>query len=184
MGILQIILLTVAALIIALLIVGLFTKKSYTLERIIDIDLPQHDVFNFIKYLKNQDHYNKWVMLDPQMKKTFLGRDGSSGFIYAWESSKAGTGEQEITNVIDDRRIDTEVRFKKPFKGFAQTYFETSNENSKVGVQNSTRVRWVFGSRLNYPINLILLFMKMDRHVGKDMETSLFNLKSVLENKQ
>ena len=182
MSILQIILLAVTVLVAGLLIAGLFTKRAYSLERIVDIDIPRHEVFNFIKYLKNQDHYNKWVMMDPGMKKMFRGDDGASGFVYAWDGRKAGAGEQEITNITEGKRIDMEVRFIRPFKGQANAYIETAAGSTAENLHNSTKVKWVFGSQLNYPANIMLLFMNMDKTIGKDMETSLLNLKTILEN--
>jgi hypothetical protein len=37
-------------------------------------------------------------MMDPDMKKTYRGTDGTVGFVSEWESNKkdVGTGEQEI----------------------------------------------------------------------------------------
>ncbi len=44
-----------------------------------------------------------------------------------------------------------------------------------------TRVTWQFDSRMNYPMNLMLLFMNMEKMVGNDLATGLTNLKQVLE---
>ena len=37
------------------LVVALFVKKSYSVERETIIDKPRAEVFNYIKFLKNQD---------------------------------------------------------------------------------------------------------------------------------
>ena len=48
--------LIVLLIIIAIPLVGaLFVKKSYSVEREIIIDKPKAEVFNYIKFLKNQD---------------------------------------------------------------------------------------------------------------------------------
>src|SRR5690606_19741446 len=96
-------------------IIALFVKKDYSVERTIIIDRPKHEVFDYIKYLKNQDNYSKWAMMDTDLKKEFRGTDGTEGFVYAWEGKKSGRGEQEIKLVTDGERITTEVRFIKPF---------------------------------------------------------------------
>ena len=80
MNTLLVILVVVAILIALLLIVALFSKKEYTLEREITINKPKQEVFDYVKLLKNQDHYSKWVMMDPNMKKDFKGTDGNSWF--------------------------------------------------------------------------------------------------------
>jgi uncharacterized membrane protein len=61
MNILITILLTVAGLVGLLLILALFAKKEYAIGREITINKPAREVFNYVKYLRNQDHYNKWV---------------------------------------------------------------------------------------------------------------------------
>jgi hypothetical protein len=182
MSIVLIILTAVAGLIALLLIIGLFSKKGYAIEREINIDKPNHAVFNYIRFLKNQDYYNKWVMMDPGMQKQFKGDDGTDGFIYAWNgNNKAGAGEQEIKNITEGKKINMEVRFQRPFKGIAVSYMETESILNAGRAQDSTKVKWGFSSQLNYPMNLVLLFMNMDKILGKDIETSLTSLKSVLE---
>src|ERR1700757_4744620 len=97
MKILKRILIVIAVLIAIPLIVALFTKKDYAIEREVVINKPKQDVFNYIKMLKNQPNYSKWAMDDPNAKMTFTGTDGTVGFISAWESNKVGKGEQQIT---------------------------------------------------------------------------------------
>jgi len=104
--------LTIVIVIIAIpLILAFFLDNDYVIERNIVIDRPREDVFNFVKFVKNAEYFNKWVMMDPQMKKEYKGTDGSVGFIYSWDSNNknVGKGEQEITK-ISDRRIDYEIR--------------------------------------------------------------------------
>ena len=177
MNTLLIILAVVAMLIALILIIAVFSKKEYTLERAISINKPKQEVFDYVKLLKNQDHYSKWVMRDPNMKKDFRGTDGTVGFIYAWDGNKqAGKGEQEIRKITEGERIDMEVRFERPFKAVSETYMTTENPGG-----NQTEVKWVFGSKLKYPMNLMLVFMNMDKLLGKDIERSLTTLKGILE---
>src|SRR6478736_279635 len=100
MKILKKIAIVLVALIAILLIVALFVKKDFKVEREIVINKPKKEVFDYIRFIKNQDHYSKWAMMDPNMKKTYTGTDGTVGFISAWESENknVGTGEQEITD--------------------------------------------------------------------------------------
>ena len=167
----------IAGIIAVILLLALFIKKGYTIEREITINKPKNEVFNYIKHLKNQDHYSKWVMIDPNLKKDFRGVDGTEGFVYAWEGNKkAGKGEQEIKGIRDGERLDVEVRFIKPFEGIAYTPFTT--EAVQPG---QTKVKWGMSSRLKYPMNIMLLFMNFDKVLGRDIETSLGNLKNLLE---
>ena len=172
---LKIILLVVAILIAIPLIIALFVKKEYVVEREVTINKPKQEVFDYVKYLKNQDNYSKWVRMDSNMKKDFKGTDGTVGFVYAWDGNKnAGKGEQEIKNITEGERVDVEVRFEKPFEGIATTPIVTEAVS-----ENQTKVKWAMNGKSKYPLNFMNLFM--DGMLGKDLETSLTTLKGILE---
>ncbi len=176
MQIMLLILIVIASLIALLLIIALFIKKEYTILRYITINKPKQHVFNYVKFLKNQDHFSKWVMQDPSMKKIFKGTDGTVGFVYAWESENknAGKGEQEIMSIEEGETIEVEVRFEKPFAGIAKTPFRTESIS-----ENQTKVIWGMYGKSRYPMNLMNPFM--GNLLGKDLEISLATLKSNLE---
>jgi hypothetical protein len=177
MNILLIILASIVALVVLILVLALFTKKGYSIQREVIINKPKEEVFFYLKHLRNQDMFSKWVMTDPFMDKKYTGVDGTVGFIYAWEGNKqAGKGEQEIKNIIEGERLDIEVRFVKPFEAIAQTPFTTEAISP-----NQTKVIWFMISEMKYPMNIIMLFMNMDTALGKDMDISLGNLKTILE---
>jgi hypothetical protein len=175
MNILIIVLSVIGAILALFLVAALFVKKAYLVQRNIAINRSAGEVFDYIKFLKNQDHYSKWVMADPGMKKEFKGTDGTVGFVYAWNSEDKGVGEgeQEIKR-ISDREIDVEVRFVRPFEntGLARMIIEPLGAGQ-------TRVTWGMEGRSRYPLNLMNSFM--DKILGKDLEASLGNLKTILE---
>ena len=177
MHVLIIILIAIATLVGVFLLTALFTEKGYSIERETVIDRPKQEVFDYIKHLRNQDQYSKWVMQDPGMKKSYRGTDGAVGFVYAWDGNKkAGKGEQEIKAIKEGERLDVEIRFIRPFEGVAQVPFITEAVSA-----NQTKVKWGMSSSMKYPMNGMLLFMNMDKLLGKDLETSLAKLKHVLE---
>lgn len=174
MGILYIIIGFIAL----VLIVAAIIKKEYTVSREIIINRPIGTVFGYIKYLKNQDDYSIWSKMDPNMEKTATGIDGTAGFIYAWDSpnKKVGKGEQEIIKVIENDSLQTELRFIKPFEGKAKSTMHALAVSDK-----QTKVIWKLESSMKYPMNIMLLFMNMERMIGNDFETGLSNLKQILE---
>ncbi len=178
MNILLGIVIVLAVLIALLLIAALFAKKSYTIEREITINQPKQTVFNYVKLIRNQDNYNKWHMQDPNTEKTFRGTDGVTGFVYAWDSENknVGKGEQEIKSIREGERVDTELRFVKPFEGKADAYITTADVSAQ-----QTKVKWSFSSSTKYPMNIILLLFNLEGKLAKDLESSLVNLKTVLE---
>ncbi|MBC7451652.1 MAG: SRPBCC family protein [Cytophagales bacterium] len=170
------ILLILVGIVALLLIVAAFVKKDYVIEREIVIHKPKEEVFQYLKFLKNQDNYNKWVMADPNMKKAFRGTDGTVGFAYAWNGKEAGEGEQEISNIVEGERVDFELRFKRPMENTAYAYLITTAVSA-----SETKVTWGMKGHSPYPLNL--MSMVMGGFLGKDIETSMGMLKNVLEKK-
>lgn len=160
------------------LIAALFVKKEYSVEREITIMCDNENVFEYIKYLRNQNNYSVWSTMDPDMKKTYTGTDGTVGFVSAWESKdeNVGTGEQEIIKIEDGKRIDFELRFIEPFEATDKAYMSTEAISP-----SQTKVKWGFNGKMSYPMNLMLLFMDMEEMLGKDLQKGLENLKVELE---
>ncbi|TSJ38550.1 SRPBCC family protein [Mucilaginibacter corticis] len=164
-----------AGIIALIMIIALFMKKGYKTYSEIIINAPLPKAFDYIKQIKNQDNFNKWVMVDPDMKKDFRGTDGTVGFVYAWNGNKqAGEGEQEIKAITEGKNIEMEIRFIRPFAGIAQAEMTTESLSD-----NQTKVSWSTASTMKYPINIMLpMIVKM---LEKDMAASLTMLKNVLE---
>lgn len=162
-------------LIVLVLIVALFVKKSYVIERKIKIGKPKQQVFDYIKLIGNSEHYSKWVMLDPNSRRKRRGTDGTVGFVYAWDSDvkSVGKGEQEIIAIEEGESVQHQIRFEKPFKGEAIA-------TMRVNGNGSTIVVWTFSSAMKYPMNIMMLF-NFEKMLGDDMQESLQNLKTQLE---
>lgn len=177
MFVLLIILSALASVVALFFVAGLFIRKDYALEQRIIIARRPEEVFDFIRLLKNQDHYNIWWRMDPQAKKEFKGTDGTVGCIAAWESAnkKVGKGEQEIINLETPKRIDYEIRFKEPFAGIAHTHMVTAEFNS------ATTVTWGFNGINKYPMNAVFALLGLGKALEKDIHSSLLLLKITLE---
>ena len=178
MKILKYILFGVLGLVALLLIIPVFLKKEYAVVREITINKPKTEVFAYLKLLKNQDNFSVWATKDPNMEKTFKGTDGTVGFVSAWNSKldDVGVGEQEIIKITEGEKIDYELRFIKPFEAKDHAYMTTEAVS-----ENQTKVKWGFDGKMAYPMNLMLLCMDMDAMLGKDLQTGLNTLKTVLE---
>jgi hypothetical protein len=178
MKILKIILIVVAILVAIPLILALFVKKTYSVEREITIEKPRQEVFDYIKFLKNQNNFSKWASMDPAMKQEFRGTDGQAGFVSAWESEQkdVGKGEQTIVGITEGQRIDYDLHFIEPFESRSKAYLVTDPVSD-----SQTKVTWGFTGKMNYPMNLMLLFMDMEDMIGNDLNIGLTNLKRILE---
>jgi hypothetical protein len=176
MPILISVLLVITGLIALLLIIAAFIKKEHYVKREIIINAPRQKVFDFVRLLENQDRFNKHAMAGADRKREYKGTDGTEGFIYAWSGNKdAGEGEKEIKSIVEGNRIEMEIRFVKPMAATARIVMETESI-----ADNQTKVSWSNAGILKYPVNIFVPVM--ERMLPKDMDESLRNLKSILEN--
>ncbi len=168
----------ILGIVILMLVIALFVDKEYSAEQQIQVNRPLPEVFNYVKYLKNQDNYSVWANMDPYMHKEYRGIDGEVGFVSAWESDdrNVGKGEQEIIKITDGERIDYELRFFVPFESTDQAYMITKALNDSV-----TNVIWGLNGSFAYPMNIFLLTMNMESMLAPDLEAGLIELKKILE---
>ncbi|NAS11711.1 SRPBCC family protein [Poritiphilus flavus] len=165
-------------LVLLILLLAIIAPKNYDVNREIVINQPVPKVFDYLKYLKNQDNWSPWAKKDPNMKKEFSGTDGTVGAISKWDGNKdVGMGEQEITRLVDNEVIESQLRFFKPWKSQSDAYMRVAESGSE-----STKVTWGFSGKNKFPMSIMMLFMNMDKMVGKDFEEGLSSLKSVMEN--
>lgn len=173
---LQIILLALVGLVAVILLAAMFMKKEYSLSVSVIINKSQSDVFNYIKFLKHQEKYSKWVMADPNVKMNYTGTDGTVGFKAAWESNdkNVGVGEQEIIEIMEGNGYRVEIRFEKPFKGISY-----ATNSTEVIDANTTKLTTVFDTKTPFPMNIMVpMISKM---LIKDMNQNANNLKKILE---
>lgn len=176
MKILKKVLIALGILIAIPLLVALFMSKDYALEREVTINKPKQVVFDYVKYLKNQNNYSTWNRMDPDMKQSYRGTDGAPGFVSAWESKMVGDGEQEIKKITEGERVDTELRFKGMFAAISPAYMTTEAVSDSV-----TKVKWGMEGHMAYPMNFMQVFMSMEDMIGTEYEKSLLTLKGILE---
>ncbi|WP_298503195.1 SRPBCC family protein [uncultured Maribacter sp.] len=167
----------IVGIVVLLLILSLIAPKRYNVFRSIEINKPKSDVFENLKYLQKQQEWSPWAKKDSNMEKKLTGKDGEVGAISYWNGNKeVGEGEQEITKIIEGERIEGELRFLKPWKSTSDCYFDVADAG-----QGSTKVTWGFSGKNKFPMSIMMLFMNMDKAVGKDFEDGLRALKEQLE---
>jgi len=178
MKIIKIFVLIIVALASIVLVVAAISPNDYALKKDIVISKNNSEVFEYIKYIKNQENYSVWAKMDPAMKKEYKGTDGTVGFTSSWDSEnkKVGKGEQEILKIADGERIDMELRFYEPFTATDTAYMITESVSEK-----ETKVTWGFVGHMSFPMNILLLTMDMEKELGVPLQQGLENLKTILE---
>jgi len=164
-------------LVVLIAILAMIAPKTYDVSRSTSISKPVSEVFEYVRSLKKHDEWGPWAKKDPNMTKEFQGTDGEVGAISSWKGNKeVGEGEQEIIAIKENEVVETQLRFFKPWKSESDAYIKVNDEGN-----GSTKVTWGFAGKNKFPVSILMLFMNMDKSVGKDFEQGLSDLKSILE---
>lgn len=160
------------------LIVAYFMPKEYSVEREITVNRPADSIFKYVRSLKNQNEFSVWAKRDPKINISYKGTDGEVGSVSSWESKvkEVGVGEQQITKITENRRLDFALRFKKPMEDTAVGFMSTEPVS-----ENQTKVKWGISGVIPYPTNIMLPMLKMDQMIGNDLQKGLENLKEKME---
>ncbi|OYX27931.1 MAG: polyketide cyclase [Flavobacteriales bacterium 32-35-8] len=164
------------AITISILVIAV--PKYFNISRNIVINKPANEVFEYLKFIKNQDDWSPWKKKDPDMKQSYVGVDGKIGFIAKWEGNKdVGSGEQEITRIVENQVIETKLRFYKPWKSESDAYIKIKG----LDEYNSSIVTWGFSGRNKIVSSIFFALFNMEKAIGEDFEKGLVSLKKMLE---
>ncbi len=172
MKILKITLFIVVGLLALWMLLGVFAKKSYHIERSAEIDAPRDTVFRQVAFLKNFKNWSPWHVYDPNIKTEITGTDGAPGAVYTWSGNdKVGTGTLTLKSVKPER-LDFEIDF-----GWTPSpaYFQLEEAGEK------TKIIWAMDMQVAFPWNAFAMLTDVNAFVGKDFENGLANLKKVCE---
>ncbi len=162
--------------VVLIILLALIAPKSYHVSKSIELGHPPQQVWSHLKYLKKQQEWSPWARKDPNMELSFTGVDGEVGATSHWNGNKdVGEGEQEITRIVEGERIEQDLRFLKPYKSQSDCYMNLEKLEA-----NRSKVTWGFTGKNKFPMSIMMLFMSMDKMVGKDFEAGLENLKTNL----
>ena len=170
--------LIIGALVVLFFVLSLAGPKTYAVDRSLVVNRNRDEVFEYVRNLENQDQWGPWGRRDPAMEKNTRGNDGEVGFISSWKGNKkVGEGEQEILRLVPNERVETTLRFFKPWKAESDAFIHLQDEGPQA-----TRVTWGFKGVNKNPMSRVMgLFMDMDKTMGKDFDEGLQNLKEILE---
>ncbi len=168
---LKIILYILIGLVALVFALGIFAKKTYHIERSIEIDAPKAMVYDQIRLFKNFHEWSPWSKLDPNMKLTYAGTDGQAGASYSWSGNdEVGEGKQTLKSATPDR-LELQLDFVVPFESTVPVFFNISCNDVK------SKVTWGFDPKFPFPINVWAMFTDIDKAMGNDYERGLGFLK-------
>jgi hypothetical protein len=160
------------------LLIGILMPRRFEVTKEIVVSRPVTEVYNYLKFLKNQEVYGVWYNMDPNMERSYEGSDGQIGFKMSWASNKkeVGKGSQAITALYENQRIETLLQFEEPFSSTSNSFLET-----ELLAPGQTKIRWGMTGDFPYPMNVFLPFMNLEEAIGKDLEVGLRAVKGILE---
>ncbi len=170
-------LIIIGSIIALFIIMALIGGSEMVIEKTINIQKPVQEVYDYVRHIKNHDHFSTWNMMDPEMHKEYRGTDGQVGFVYIWDSKKfknVGAGEQETKILEPNKRIEYEIRFLRPMQSLAKGKFIFNRIS-----ENETTVQWGFYSPNKFPMRLMSPIFK--KVLGNALVKGLMNLKVLME---
>ena len=163
--------------VLAVLVLGgaYVTPQNAHVERSTLMAATPEEVFSVVNDLSRFNEWSPWAKLDPKAKYTMEGAPSGVGAKMSWTSADAnvGTGSQEIIESTQYSLVKTKLDFGAQGTAIATFSFAPA--------EGGTKVTWGFDSDLG--MNPIARYMglMMDGMVGKDYETGLASLKTLVE---
>lgn len=155
------------------MVLGLFAKKDYHVERSAEIDASREIVWEQVRLFKNFKNWSPWHVYDPEMKTEITGTDGEPGARYSWSGNdKVGKGHQTLKNVTPGR-IDIDVDWGW---GVSPAFFSLEELPG-----DRTKVTWGMDMHVAFPWNAFSMLTDVNAFVGEDFDNGLANLKKVCE---
>lgn len=173
---LYVIIAVIALLVVVIVVLAVIAPKRATVERSIVVNVSPEKAFEYLRSLKNFETWSPWGKRDPDMQRGVRGTDGELGSVAWWKGNKqVGEGEQEVIKLESPSHVGMELRFVKPFKATNEAWFKLAPAGK------GTQVSWGFHADFKPPMNIMMMFMNMDKAIGKDYEEGLASLKKNLE---
>lgn len=175
MKIVKTVLIGFVALILLLILIGLFLPSAAHVERSTSIAAPPAAVFDLVNSLKRFNEWSPWYELDPATKFTYSGPEQGVGARVQWSSDnpELGSGAQEIIESEPYNRVRTQLVFDDQAKANAELRLAPEGEG--------TNVTWAF--EMEFGFNLLSRYfgLALDGILGPYYEQGLGNLKVVAE---
>ncbi len=174
MKIVQWTLAVIGALVLLLLVGGLFLPSKFSVQRSAVINASPNKVYDLVVEPRQWAKWSVWNQRDPNMKIIYKGPPFGMGAKWEWVSKSEGSGSMEFTRVEPDRVVEYSLAFPEyNMRSAGALTLEPSG--------NATRITWTnSGDVGGNPLKHYVAFM-MERLVGPDFEAGLANLKALAE---
>ena len=172
------------SLVLLYLIACLAGPNELKVTRSIAINAPANEVFQQVGDFSNWSKWSMWSQRDQNMQSTYAGEPMMAHHKWTWKSTE-GNGTQEITSVILNKEINSELLFEgfqDPNKSNFIFKEVGANPNDTIHCANcSTEVSWTMDMG-KIPFQYRGMMFLFQGRLIEDFEGGLANLKKVCEN--
>lgn len=175
MNILLIVLAIVAVLAVAVLAVAASKSDTFTVQRSAAMQASPAGIFPLIDDLRAHERWSTFAKPDPATRKSYSGAPSGMGAVHEWEGGKSGSGRIAILESAPNSHIGMQLDMLKPIKASNQVVFALEPRGE------ATEVTWSMQGARPFGIKILHVFFDMDRMCGREFETSLANLKALVE---
>lgn len=139
------------------------------IDKSILINKSADEIYANISDFNNWESWSPWLILDNKTKVSVA----EGGKFYEWESAITGSGNMRVLSEDQEKRIDIQLTFLKPWKSTANVAFTLNSKGE------STEVHWIMNSKL--PFFMFFFKKMMEVFVGMDFSRGLIMLKEQME---
>lgn len=160
------------ALIVIILLAGLFLPKEVYIDSTVKIQAPEEIVFNQINDLMNWEAWSPWKKADSTMVVSYENTTVGEGASYSWTSKHSGNGKLIITESIPVKKVGIELDFGE--RGKADTYFIIDTKD------NLSNLSWVFeNNKLSYFERYFMVLFR--KNMIRTFDIGLNKIKEIAE---
>lgn len=133
------------------------------------IDAPIDQVFPYLNDMNSWMSWSPWLIMEHGVNVTI----SDDNKYYEWTGKRVGAGNMQITGEEENKSVDYDLTFLKPWKSKAKVKFTLETDG------DSTKVSWIMDSSL--PFFMFWMVGMMETFIGMDFDRGLTMLKEYIE---
>jgi len=171
----MIILYVILGLLAAVIILAFALPGKYLVSKSIIINSDISKCYDMVADLNNYRDWNPWAKMEPDAKKTISGTPKTVGHQYSWDGKKIGVGGLTIIDVAENKSVDLELVFIKPFNSVA-------SDNWLFEQLENNQVKVIWSNSGDLPAGMARLMGPMiTKNLNKQFEQGLKSIKELCE---
>jgi hypothetical protein len=148
---------------------------TFRIQRTANIKAPPETIYPLINEFDRWGAWSPYEHRDPDMKRTRSGPNSGKGAVYEWDGNKnVGKGRMEILETSPSKVV-IKLDFLRPFEAHNTAEFTLQPRG------DTTDVTWAMHGPNLFVGKVMSVFIDIEKMVGKDFETGLASMKTVVE---